>query len=914
MLAVSVLGPFEVRVDGQVAEVPGLRTRAVIARLALDARRVVSIDALLDEVWGSETPANPLNAVQARVSQIRSVIGPARLLAARPGYVLDVDPDDVDALVAERRVHDARRLVAAGAPEAGTALDGALALWRGPVFGGLGDAPFTEGARARWTELQLGALEDRLRLDVDHGRPADALPQLESLTAAQPFHEPLHELLMRAYALLDRQADALAAYRRIRARLAEELGIDPGRRLQALELAVLQQSDTGLPGAVTSARPNAPVPEVAVRDDRAPIRTPARGGAGNVARPLGSIVHRHDDLAALRALVAERGLVTVTGTAGVGKTRLALELAATDETHADGVWFVALDALTHDDDVAVALASTLGLPADAGLAGVTARLASADALVVLDNCEHLAHGPADAARAIRQACPGVAVLLTSQRSTGLAGETVWPLRPLTSDDALELFLSRVQEQNARFEVDDATRSSARQVCDALEGLPLAIELAARRCTVFSVQELAERLSRPLAVLGDRARPGSSRHHSLRDAISWSYELLFPDAQLTLQVLAVFADGARADAVEVVGAACGLPADDVIEYVSQLVDRSLVVVDPRPGGTRYRLLDSIRQFALERADDAQRSRQLRAAHADWVSSFGRACVRGLRTHEQARWLARVRDERGNVDTGFEWLVRHRPTDALVLAANLFLGWLIVGEGGVGARRLRRALDTATDAPALLRPLAQACEAVLLARSGRADDALPLASDALDAMIRAGDAQPALVAHVRSMLGQVLTYAGRIDEGIAQMREARTALGAVGDVWAEAICTFNMAHAAGLANDDARQEALTLESLTLRGDLHDPFTDQLAHRNLGLVQARRGALAEARASFERALVAERAIGFVAEEAATLRELAGVLVDLGELDEARAALADAVTASRRIGDVAGVELVRRRLDELA
>ncbi len=336
-----------------------MRTRAVLARLALDAGSVVAVHQLIDDVWGAAAPANALNALQVRVSQLRQVLGRDAVRATRPGYVLDIDPAGVDALAVEALIATARRASTVDPLRAARLFAEAIGRWRGPPFGGLGDVPFTVGASARWDELRLGAIEDGLRLELAAGRVLEHLPELEELAAQHPLREPLYELLMRAYAALGRQADALGAYRRIRGRLVDELGVDPGPRLQELEAGVLRQDPSLLGGPPMSTQ--ASVEEL--------VAVPA---IGNVYRPTSRLVHRDADREAVPTMLARHQLVTVTGPAGVGKTHFAVELASR-MTRTHGVWFVPLEPTTRPGQVAESIAAALGAPLDRPLASLCAR-------------------------------------------------------------------------------------------------------------------------------------------------------------------------------------------------------------------------------------------------------------------------------------------------------------------------------------------------------------------------------------------------------------------------------------------------------------------------------------------------------------------------------------------------------------
>ncbi len=887
LIEVNLLGPFEVRVSGSPIDVPGVRTRAVLARLALDAGSVVPVDQLIDDVWGAAAPANALNALQVRVSQLRQVLGRDVVRATRPGYVLDIDPAGVDALAVEELIAAARRTSDVDQRGAAKVFADALSRWRGSPFGGLGDAPFTLGAAARWDELRLGATEDVLRLELTAGHVLEHLPELEELAAQHPLREPLYELLMRAYAALGRQADALGAYRRIRGRLVDELGMEPGPRLQELEAGVLRQDPSLLGSGPPSGQPAA--------DDLAPIPT-----IGNVYQPTSRLVHRDADGEAVQTMLARHQLVTVTGPAGVGKTHFAVELASR-MTRAHGVWFVPLEPTTRPDLVAESIAAALRAPLDRPLASLCARLQGADMLLVLDNCEHLGDGPASVIRELLENCPSLTVLATSQRPLGVPGEMVWPLQPLPRAGALELFVLRVAEMNPRIVFDAATLRSAEEICAELDDLPLAIELAARRCGVLSVNEIAERLHDRFDILADRSTRRSRRHSTLSNAIGWSYELLFPDTQLLLQIVAAFPEGATLEALEVVAPAVGVAVDEIVDLLTQLADRSFVITDRSGRTSRYRVLNSVRVFANDRADEAGRTATIRSALATWVATMAKQCSQGMRTSNQSGWLAKLRDERAVIDLVFDWLVLNDPHAALALSNDLFLGWLITGDNAIAAARLGRALAAAGDAALDLRAQIGARQAVLLARIGRHEESVPIASWAL-AAVEGSD--PHVVALTRSIIGQVFTYAGRVDDGLALMRKAREELATLGDTWAEGIAVHNLALAAGYVGDHEVQGQLIREALDLLRDHNDPFVFRLAHRNLALVELRNGGFVRAIESLEKSLAAERSIGFVAEEIGTLRLLGRTRWLLGEIELAVEALTQSIATSQQLGDATSAD----------
>jgi predicted ATPase/DNA-binding SARP family transcriptional activator len=914
VISVRILGPLEVFVGGELVDVPGIRTRAILTRLALDANTTVSVDRLLDDVWGDAQPTNALNALQVRMSQLRLVLGRETVRATRPGYVLVMDPAEVDALAVEVTVARARRLIDHDPELAIAALAEALGRWRGQAFSGI-EAPFAVAAQARWEELRLGALEDKLRLDVKAGRALERLPELQELVALHPLREPLHEVLVRAYASLGRQAEALGAYRRVQRQLLEELGIDPGRSLQELESGVLRQDPSLL-----SRR--APPTNDATRGDGTTFRTevvPAHPADnedvdlhprvlnGNLPRPINRLFHRESDLDAVRTMLVRHPLVTITGPAGVGKTRLAIEIAAQIPMRMHGVWFVGLEATSRADHVAATIAAAVGAPLDQPVASLRARLRGADALLVIDNCEHLGDGPAAVIRELLENCPSVTVMATSQRPLGLQGEAVWPLEPLPRAEALELFAFRVSELNPRVVFDTSTLAAADLVCAALDDLPLAIELAARRCGVFGVAEVAERLSDRFRLLTDRGSARPERHQTLAGAIGWSYDLLFPDAQLLLQIIASFPDGATVEGLEAVAPVIGVSGDDIVDVLAQLVDRSLVVADQHGSVSRYRVLNSIRAFAIERANAEARTELIDAAYATWVMKLASDCAKGMRTDDQVRWLKKFGNERTTINVAFEWLLINDPHGSLELANYLYLPWLITGDNIAAASRLGRALLAAPDADRHLRVRVSACQAVILARVGHHDEAAPIVAWVLANL---DGASPHAIALTRSIAGQVYSLAGRIDEALLMMGEARAGLAALGDAWAEAICVLNTALAVGRLGDHAAQAELTNEALELLQPFSDPFVRRLALRNLALVHLQLGNYPAALDSLEEGLSVEQSIGFADEEAATLRLIARANRLLGRREESGEALLSSIQKSTLRGDALSTDMALAEL----
>jgi len=667
MLSIAVLGPVEVRRDGAVLPLPSGKTTEVLVRLAIDAGAPVRPDRLIDDLWADVAATTGRNTLQSKVSQLRRALGVPGVITSGPGgYALDVEPGRVDALRVVTLATTASDLRQGGDPAGAAELSGeALALFRGDVLVDAGDGPWLQPHRARLEEIRLGLLEDHFAARVELGAGGDVTGQLEALVQLHPLREGLWHTLITALYRSGRQADALAAYGRVRDILAEELGLDPGRELQALEASVLQQTPWS-------------------------AAAPARPPAGNLPRLSSPLIGRTSDLDVLTAQLEQNALVTLTGPAGVGKTRLAIELAR-QAAASDGAWLIRLDAADATTNLRQAVAETMHLPGERML---LERLAGTECLLVLDNCEHVVGPAADLASLLLDAAPRLTVLATSQLPLGLDGESVYPLEPLPITESVQLFTYRAAEIRRQFVLDDDTAPVVEQLCQALDGLPLAIELAAARVRSLSVREIARRLDDRFALLRDPTSRSPERRRVLAAAIAWSYELLFPDDQRGLQALSCFAGGAPLPAAESVLAVLGVPPASAVDVISRLADRSLVTLTVTAGGSsRYHLLDSIRAFAAGRLREAGSADDALAAHAHWFGRAAQDAVATIRGPAQPRWLAFVHDERSNIDAALAWCARHDPLLGVRIANGFGWAWVVLGDGIAGAHRVRSALEAA-----------------------------------------------------------------------------------------------------------------------------------------------------------------------------------------------------------------------------
>lgn len=688
---VAMLGPLAVRdEDGSPVEITGARLRTLLILLALDPGRVVPMTRIVDGVWGDEPPAEAANALQALVSRLRRT---GLAVESRPtGYLLVLDPDDVD-------VHQFERLAAQGA------LREALTLWRGPALADVATAAFAQAPVARLTELWLATIGDRIEAELTHN--ADLVPELESLVAEHPLRERFAGLLMRALAQAGRTADALAVYARVRAALADELGADPSAELAALHIDLLRGGHETRQGS---------------------DRTNLRSG-------LTSFVGRDDDLARVTAMVGESRLVTLTGPGGSGKTRLATEAGrALIDRQPDGVWFVELAPVGDGADVAQAILTALGMrahvlvsatrtigeSAEAPLDRLAAVLSHRASLLVLDNCEHLVGAAAAVADRLLGECPRLRILATSREPLGITGETLWPVDPLALPPAdtdptaalmfpaVRLLTDRARAVRPAFTVDETTAPAMTHVCRALDGMPLAIELAAARLRTMPLTQLATRLDDRFRLLTGGSRMALPRHQTLRAVVDWSWDLLDDDERVLLRRLSVFAAGATLEAAEQVCAGPDLAADRVLDLLTSLVDKSLVLF----AGDRYRLLETIKAYGRERLAAAGETDRVRDAFIDWFCRLSATAEPHLRRAEQLEWLALLEADHDNLHAAVRAAIASGAAVAAVrLVANAGWYWWLHGHKVEGAELAAGAMSVPGEAPPADRALACAMAALL-----------------------------------------------------------------------------------------------------------------------------------------------------------------------------------------------------------
>lgn len=907
-----MLGSFEViGDDGVPADVPGARLRTLLATLALDPGRVVPRSALVDRIWGEAPPSDATNALQRLVSRLRKVLPDGVLEGQVSGYRLLVDPDAVDAVRFERLVARARDADVAGRVRM---LREALALWRGPALQDVAGADGEAGDRnlgaavTRLDRLRLTALEDRFDAELGLGHGAEAVAELTDLVAEHPVRERLVAALMRALAETGRDAEALEVYQRTREALADALGVDPSPELSALHVALLR-------GELT--------PREATR------RT-------NVRAALTSFVGRDADLAVVRGLVADHRLATLVGPGGAGKTRLATEAAgllAADLP--DGAWLVELAPLGPDDDVAQAVLTALELR-DALLGEGTAldatdRLVAAvrdrEALLVLDNCEHVIDSVARFAERVLGECRRLRILATSREAVGIPGEALWQVLPLALPDAaagdgeigsapaVRLLLDRAGAVRADLGTaaagspDAGTLATMARVCRALDGMPLAIELAAARLRTMSIDQLAARLDDRFRLLTGGSRTALPRHRTLRAMVDWSWELLSDAERTVLRRLSVFRGGASLDAAEHICAdpATDVPPDDVLDLLTALTEKSLLVADGTAHAPRYRMLGTIKEYAAQRLAEAGEAEQARRAHLAWCTELAETAEPYLRRAEQLDWLATLTVEHDNLTAAMRGaLAAGEAPEAMRLAAGSGWYWWLSGHKSEGMDLLLAATrlpgDVPDDVRAWVYALLSAFLSVGLGDEHTAADWIHKAYRFSQDAERRHPALPLTIPLERLLVAP--------DEGLAAWTDVLDDP----DPWVRALARLHLGKLRLLLGQDEQEaEADLARALAEFRALGERFGISFALSELGDQLAARGDLAAACAHYEQAAVVVTEIGALDDVILIRSRLAHLHWLLGDEDASAAAMAEAERHARRVtwpGTLGALELARAEL----
>ncbi len=767
----GVLGPLAVWTgDGEPVTVPEAKVRALLADLLVDPGRVVSADRLAEDLWGAHQPRDPANSLQTKVSQLRRTLeaaepgGRALVVHQPPGYLLRTAPDAVDAQ--QFRELTARAMATTDPTGRAALLAEAVGLWRGPALADFTDEPFAAAVARRLEEERLAALEEWAQARLDLGEHHRMLGELADLVERFPLRERLRSLQMRALYRAGRQSEALDAYADLRRRLADEQGLDPAPELVALQQAILDHALDGPP---------------------APPRT-------NLPAALTELVGRAAAIESVRARIDESRLVTLTGPGGVGKTSLAL--AAARGLGAD-TWFVefsGLEAGVCDERVVAVIAAALGIREgpDEPVDLLAEALVGRQILLVLDNCEQVVEPVARVVARLLGAAPQARVLATSREPLGVQGEVLWNVPPLEIPgaaalqsagadvlarfSAVQMFAERARAAAPGFALDDANARTVATICSRLDGIPLALELAATKVRALGVDELLRRLDDRFRLLAAGRRDAPARQRTLRAMIDWSWELLTPVQRAVLRRLAVHVEGCSLAAAEALCAGAGVDPGDVVDAITALVDRSLVVAVRGPAGEpRYRMLESVVAYGLERSSEAGELPSLQQRHLDHYLSLAEQSVPALRSSEQRVWLERLDADTANLRAALDKALATGQALRLVNALTWY--WFLRGRLGEGIRSLDAALAVPEAGHDVERGAAVAWRAAfgVLAETGGAaidDTVLATVESIADDATRDG---------VSWFLGYVLATLGDMPKAQRLTERALAGFRARGDRW-------------------------------------------------------------------------------------------------------------------------------------
>ncbi len=910
MIEFTILGPIEALRDGALVDLGGRRQRALLALLIVRHGQVIDSERLIEELWSGAPPAGASITLRSYVSRLRRALGTTATIAGTSsGYRLTVEPDTIDGVRFEGLLQTAQEAVRRNErTRAATDFSAALALWRGRPFGDLSDEGLLHSEADRLEELREHAIEERIEVELSLGRAAELVDELTRLVSEHPYRERLWRQLMLALYRSERQADALAAYQRARTMLDEEMGLEPSEELQALQLAILRHDVP--PASPPEARHNLPA-------------------------PLTAFVGRAAELEELAGIVHGERLVTLTGVGGVGKTRLAIEVARRElgaGEFGDGIHLVDLSPVVEPTLVEAQLARVLEVreQGDRQLSELmAARLRDARVLLVLDNCEHLVDAVGGLAAELLASCPQLHVLATSRVLLGIAGEVAYAVPPLNTSpfessgasEAAELFLARAGAANVHLLSDldgDEQLTAAERICAELDGLPLAIELAAARARALSLDEIADRLADRFRFLVSWRRLTAARHQTLREAMDWSYDLLGPSEQSLLAGLSVFVGGFTLAAASEV--CLGGDEDTALQLIEALVDASLVVPQQAAATTRYYLLETVRQYAAGRLDSGTAGETTRQRHADYFLAMAEAAWVPIRGEAQAATAARLAADQDNLRATLAWYAAREDRSKLLRVAEaLWWFWWLHGDATEGRAWLSAALDESDDLDVGLR-----------ARAFQGAAGLAWARGDLDAAQRYAEAGRALYAGLEMLELPFGSTSGKLGESacvntlglialdrgdlpsakalFTQYLEISRSL--TQDKWTAqsvAIAHHNLASVAVEENDLQLARTLYTQSLDDYLTAGEQEGSAMAELYLGLTEIYAGRAPAGAARLRRALLTYRRIGFLQYLVECLEGAALVAALRDDDSSAATLLAAAWTVRSRSGTSATGRLAR-------
>lgn len=890
--SVRVLGPLELRRGATVVTIGSALQRTLLLRLLVGGGQATT-DALIDALWGATPPASARSTLKSHAARLRAALDEVglELRGLRGCYELALEPEQLDANRFERACEEAR---GSRRDDAVEVLSSALGLWRGPALFDVRDEPFARADATRLEELRLQALEQLAAAKLACGSAHDVVLDLEPVVQEHPLREQLVAHLAVALYRAGRQADALRCCDALRCSLRDELGLDPSPELQDLELAILEQ-----------------------RAELGPWSGDVRRSpATSLPAPIGPLIGRAVELEGVQSLLREGcRLVVLTGMGGIGKTRLAVEVARRSDGHQfPAAGFVDLSVVgVGEVDAAIASAVAgprVDWPGDV-LDGLCRWLAERDLLLVVDNCEHVVEEVADALDRLLSRCPGLGVLATSRVAIGLTGANTVPVPPLSvgsgaSDSqvvapAVHLFAQRARAARPSFRLDESNREIVTRICAALDGVPLAIELAAARIGHVGTEQLEERLRDRLRFLSDPTRR-PRRHQNLEEMVRWSLDLLGERERRMFRRLSVFPGEFDLDAVEGICADDADDADDAINALAALVRSSLMVTVDAGGLTRYRLLEVLRRFAADELENTGDPAWWRRRHAEWYFALAARLEPALHGPEEADLLARLQREHDNMRAALAWLTGHgRWSDAMGLAASLHRFWRARGLVSEGRRWLRQALDHCGDAPEDLRARALHVAGWLAREQGDYAEARSAFEGSLKLHRRLGDVPGTGWALVD--LGFLARYESDYVAARAFLQESIPMFQRSGDLEGLAAAVGNVGLLHRDEGDLVASEHHLERSLGLFRQCGDLVGSGWTLTALGMVARAGQRPAAAGARLEEALVLWKRLDDVPNTANVLSILAAVARDQGDLGRASALLGEGLSLQWDVGDRRGL-----------
>lgn len=919
-MQIRVLGPVEI-VDstGEVVAVGRVKPASVFAVLVIHARERVSVDRLVHAVWGESPPATAVKTLQTYVAQLRRLLGERRdvLVTSAAGYRLDVADDAVDARRFERLVRQGHEQLVSDVDAAQRSFADALALWRGVPYADLVSAEFARVEATRleevWFTARQGLIETRLRTDG----AARVVAEVRELTRRHPLREGLWAQLLRALYASGRQAEALEAYGQVRDLLAGELGVDPGPELRDLEHRILTHT-VEVPDAARHAG-------VGPRAQRQPPHSaPLPSSAASLPVPASSLVGRQTETATVLEQLQRRRIVTLLGPGGVGKTRLALNVGMlSGDVCPDGVWFADLSPIEDPAAVPEIIADTVGVSVAGGgdaMSIIAEFIAKRRGLLIIDNVEHVVGCAPIVSRLVNDASH-LRVLATSRERLRLDGEQVYDVEPFDVEvdgDAVRLFLDRARAVRPDLATADDQLAAIAEICARLDGLPLAIELAAARCRHLQPTELAERLrNRSLPLLSRGSRNLHSRQQTIRNTIEWSYQLLTSEEQDVLARLTVFAAPIRMNAIgDVIGSDGN--NHDLDDVLGGLVDKSLLQHRVGPEDeTRVRMLELVREFAAERLTDLDDVESLRARHAAYYTAWTEHAAAQLLHSEPDRWDRRIEFEFPDVSKAFAWSVTHRPVDAARLFAAL--GFFLHRTGKM--RLARRWMDDVVDID--VPPHVNVRRGITAAwvYFGRRDvtAARREVERALDVAGAIGDPlgeATGMIVAAHTHLGSAQDY----HDGLALVRRGTQLAREASALVLAGLGHNNEGDLSRVYGDDDNADVAYGAALALARATGDHLRDAVCHGNRVYIATHRGALDEAVGFARYAVDLHQRYGHRSQLPRVAIALSGALVRQGRVQEAAVLVASAETTADRLGlleepgDAPENEHIRTMIAELA